>query len=146
MRKTMVYDPETGEIVTKDERLRRREARAAVNGRDRKNFTLPQRVERGAWVFDRAAGDLVPRDAYYAAKAAARHGDGPMIIGDDLRAGVNGLRHPATGKSTDSKSDFRRMTKEAGCVETGGFAPTGDRISLPSIVDDLRAARDRARG
>lgn len=29
------------------------------------------------------------------------------------------LRHPVTGNMVDSKAEFRRMTRDAGCVEIG---------------------------
>jgi hypothetical protein len=43
----------------------------------------------------------------------------PFIIRDDIGAGVNGLRHMASGKYFDSKSNFRRHTKERGLEEIG---------------------------
>ena len=58
---------------------------------------------------------------------------GPAIITDDLRAGVNGLRHMATGKYLDSKSAFRAATKASGCVETGS--------EIPRVYDDRPTSR-----
>lgn len=43
----------------------------------------------------------------------------PYVVSDNLPGGVNGLFHHGVGKRTDSKSGFRRMTREAGCVEVG---------------------------
>lgn len=43
----------------------------------------------------------------------------PAIISDALPGGVNGLFHHGMAKRTDSKSQFRRMTKDSGCVEVG---------------------------
>lgn len=37
--------------------------------------------------------------------------------------GMNPLRHPVSGAILDSKSQFRAMTREAGCVELGNDAP-----------------------
>lgn len=43
----------------------------------------------------------------------------PSIIRDDIGAGVNGLRHLASNRYFDSKSNFRRHTKERGLEEIG---------------------------
>ena len=43
----------------------------------------------------------------------------PFIISDNLPGGVNGLVHHGVGKRTDSKSHFRRLTRESGCIEVG---------------------------
>lgn len=52
----------------------------------------------------------------------------PFIISDNLPGGVNGLMHPAIGKRMDSKSGFRRATKDAGCIEVGNeYAATTKR-------------------
>ncbi len=47
----------------------------------------------------------------------------PNIILDTLPGGVNGLYHHAALRKTDSKSEFRRLTKEAGCQEVGNERP-----------------------
>jgi hypothetical protein len=43
----------------------------------------------------------------------------PAIISDHMAP----LRHPVSGQVIDSKSLFRRATREAGCVELGNDAP-----------------------
>jgi hypothetical protein len=43
----------------------------------------------------------------------------PYIISDTLPGGVNGIMHHAVGRQMDSKSAFRRATKDAGCIEVG---------------------------
>lgn len=53
------------------------------------------------------------------AVAAPRPAAVPSIIRDHMEA----LLHPATGQRFDSKSEFRRATKEAGCVEYGNDLP-----------------------
>lgn len=58
---------------------------------------------------------------------------GPAIISDDIGAGVNGLRHMATGRYHDSKSSFRADTRASGCIETGNDAPR--------VYDDRPSAR-----
>ena len=58
----------------------------------------------------------------------------PFIQSDALPGGVNGLFHHGVAKRTDSKSQFRRMTKESGCVEVGNeYAATSKR----SYCDNL---------
>lgn len=52
----------------------------------------------------------------------------PYVISDTLPGGVNGLYHHGVAKKIDSKSAFRRATKESGCVEVGNeFAATTKR-------------------
>lgn len=43
----------------------------------------------------------------------------PYIISDTLPGGVNGLMHHGIGKRIDSKSGYRRATKDSGCIEVG---------------------------
>lgn len=52
----------------------------------------------------------------------------PYIVSDSLPGGVNGLYHHAVGRRTDSKSQFRRLTRDAGCIEVGNeYAATAKR-------------------
>ena len=48
-------------------------------------------------------------------EAFRKQGHGVYVISDNMES----LWHPATGKYTSSKSRFRQMTREAGCVEVG---------------------------
>jgi len=72
---------------------------------------------------------------------------GPAIISDDLGAGINGLRHMATGRYHDSKSKFRADTRASGCVETGNDTPRvyDDRPTMreqrADLISDIRRAR-----
>ena len=43
----------------------------------------------------------------------------PYVISDSLPGGVNGLFHHGVGHRHDSKSHFRKLTKESGCIEVG---------------------------
>ena len=43
----------------------------------------------------------------------------PYVVSDSLPGGVNGLFHHGAAKRTDSKSGFRKMTKDSGCIEVG---------------------------
>ena len=50
------------------------------------------------------------------------------MVSDYLPGGVNGLFHHGVAKRTDSKSGFRKMTKESGCIEVGNeYAATSSR-------------------
>lgn len=42
------------------------------------------------------------------------------MVSDNLPGGVNGLFHHAELRKTDSKSEYRRWTKDNGCMEVGG--------------------------
>lgn len=43
------------------------------------------------------------------------HNPAPYVISDNM----DGLKHHGTGRVTDSKSEFRKMTKACGAVEMG---------------------------
>lgn len=43
----------------------------------------------------------------------------PMPISDGMPGGVNGIINHADGKHYDSKSEFRKATRRAGCYEVG---------------------------
>lgn len=77
----------------------------------------------------------------------------PYVVRDSLPGGVNGLYHHGVAKRTDSKRDFRRLTKECGCIEVGNeMAATKrrefkDNIKTESIeaaVNDALASQDVA--
>jgi hypothetical protein len=62
-------------------------------------------------------GHIVPKST-----AAPLHA-GPFVISDALPD----LTHPITGKPMDSKSNFRAVTRAAGCVEVGNEAQRDTR-------------------
>ena len=64
--------------------------------------------ETGAW----------PHDCLEPAPARSDF-PSPYIITDSMPGGVNGLFHHAACKKTDSKSEFRKGTKQMGCTELG---------------------------
>lgn len=47
----------------------------------------------------------------------------PMVIRDDLGAGVNGLWHPAADRYVEGRREFRKLTREHRCYELGDFRP-----------------------
>jgi hypothetical protein len=78
---------------------------------------------------------------------ARSHFPAPMVIGD----GMDHLQHPADGRHYDSKSRFRRVTKDHGCVEMGNdparFRPRKQEIDTKANRASLEKARARiARG
>jgi len=63
----------------------------------------------------------------------------PMVISDYLPGGVNGLFHHGVARKIDNKAEYRRATKESGCIEVGNeHAPTTRRYDKP-IKDDVIA-------
>src|SRR5690348_3407542 len=63
----------------------------------------------------------------------------PAVISDSLQGGVNGLYHHGVARKIDSKSAYRRATKESGCIEVGNeHAATTRRPDKP-IRDDVIA-------
>lgn len=51
----------------------------------------------------------------------------PMIIGDHMDA----AEHPCDGKTYESKSAFRRVTKQNGCIEVGNDPQRFKKYALP---------------
>lgn len=80
-------------------------------------------VYRDGVMVDKA--DLPPRGAQGGINEA------PHVIRD----GLDDLRHPATGEIVDSKSRFRRITRDAGCIEIGNEE---QRAAKPEPVDPSR--------
>lgn len=76
-------------------------------------------------------GKLVPKS-----QAAPRNA-GPYVQSDYLPD----LRHPVTGKPMDSKSQFRAMTRAAGCVEVGNEVQRDTRrVDMPNLRADISRA------
>lgn len=61
----------------------------------------------------------------------------PYVISDTLPGGINGLMHHGVGRPIDSKSGFRRATKDSGCIEVGNeFVATTKREYRASAIKD----------
>lgn len=88
-------------------------------------------MPRETLVWDRERGDLVPASEFYASRPVPRTAS---IISDSLGAPT---WHPATGARTDSKSQFRRMTRDAGCVEVGNDHNRSPRAELSAPGADI---------
>lgn len=74
-------------------------------------------------------------------------GHAPSVISDYL---PTGLKNHGTGKITDSKSEFRKMTRASGCIEMGNDAPkprAPQRLSREERRNDIgRAIYDLKNG
>ena len=139
-RHSWIWDRQSGELVSREEYAR---LQAARKDEHRSAIHDLKMVERGSLVYDRATGEIVTYAEYHARRAADRHGSGPMIVSDYLGSGVSGLWHPAEGKKTDSKSEFRKWTRAHGCVEVGtepvrNAAP--ERMSKADRVAEIKRA------
>lgn len=75
-------------------------------------------------------GRLVRKD-----RAQNLQSNGPMVISDDLGGDLEHHGY-SDGRSTASKSQFRRWTKEAGLVEKGNDRQRSER-RLGSLTQDV---------
>ena len=76
-------------------------------------------------------GEFVPK---YREMSASR---GAYVISDTMPGTV----HPVTGKMYDSKSEFRKATRAAGCVEVGNDVQRDQRkVELPPLKADIARA------
>jgi len=67
----------------------------------------------------------------------------PYVISDVMEPTV----HMATGAIVDSKAKFRRMTREAGCIEVGnGRFPDRVPSKPPRPGHDIKRAIEQLRG
>jgi hypothetical protein len=106
-------------------------------------------MARESYVFDRATGQLVDRDEYYARQSAPKRSGlaCPMVISDTMDA----VQHPCTGKFMTSKSAFRAETKAHGCIEVGNDParlrprqrPKADRKAIRDSIAKARARYSR---
>lgn len=90
-------------------------------------------MTRGTWVYRN--GKLVPKH-----KAAPKHsGCVYGVISDSL---PDQLEHHGyqDGRKTDSKSVFRRWTKEAGLVEKGNDRESARPVKAPDLRSDVAQA------
>lgn len=89
-------------------------------------------MSRETWRYDPATGRMVQVGA-----DAPRTAIAPAVIRDDMPALVN----HADGRTYDSKSNFRRATKAAGCVEIGNERLRDTRrVDLPPMRESIRRA------
>ncbi len=92
----------------------------------------------------------VYRDGEVIAKSSQRvkARSGYYIISDTM---PESIWHPAANKYTSSKSGFRQMTKDAGCVEVGNDsslyrARQQIRLSKDERARDIKRAIDQLKG
>lgn len=65
---------------------------------------------------------------------------GPMILSDTMPE----VEHPCDGKRYSSKSTFRRVTREHGCIEVGNDARRFKRPARPNDDRGIDRAIDKA--
>ncbi len=76
-------------------------------------------------------GKLVPKSQ------ATPISSGPYVQSDYLPE----MKHPITGKTMDSKSQFRAVTRAHGCVEVGNDRQRDTRHSeMPNLKSDISRA------
>lgn len=81
--------------------------------------------------YDKIHGDWVDLETWYQRRASNfEEKAGYYVQSDSMQA----LAHPVTGTVHDSKSTFRRDTRNSGCVEVGNDKP---RVK-PSLSDMTR--------
>lgn len=90
---------------------------------------------RKKYVFDEKKMKFVPFEEFYAARP--KGSSGPAVHQDTMDATL----HPADGRMYESKSRFRRTTKDHGCIEIGNEQVPS---SGPSYSGDVKADLLRA--
>lgn len=90
---------------------------------------------RGTWVYRN--GKLVPK--HKAGPPRRRGGKKFHVISDDLGTDLEHHSY-ADGRKTASKSEFRRWTKEAGCVEKGNDREAPSPARDPDLKADVAQA------
>lgn len=93
-------------------------------------------IERGRWIFDRARGELVPAEEFYARKHRGTQVSDlpcPTVISDyvDVKSMVDGQMY-------SSKSALRRSYRQHGVVEVGNE----EMKAAPKPKPDRRAVRE----
>lgn len=59
------------------------------------------------------------------------------MVSDYLPGGVNGLFHHAALRKIDNKAEYRRVTREHGCIEIGN-----EHLRSPGERDDRTLGKD----
>lgn len=66
----------------------------------------------------------------------------PAVISDTMQAAV----HMANGRTSESKSEFRRWTREAGCIEMGNDKLPPRKVHrMPAAGPDIKRAIEQLR-
>lgn len=80
-------------------------------------------------------GELV--DKQFAPPLVEVYGEAPFVISDCMSE----TRHMANGRYYTSKSEFRKATKAAGCIEVGNETATMNK-PRPTVKLDRRKRRE----
>lgn len=138
MKTRLIWDRVAMELVDPAEYARRQAAREPVS----KTYPLPKAVERGHWVYDKAAGQVVEAATYWANKPRAARSElaAPALHGDFN----DYVMCPADGVRYGSKGDYRAALRRNGCVEVGN-EPIHKNRGKPEykpvgVVDDIKRA------
>lgn len=68
----------------------------------------------------------------------------PEVRGYVIEDSMDAIVHPADGRVYDSKSEFRRVTRQHGCVEVGNETQSDRRTrDIPGLKEDLLRAWDK---
>ena len=93
---------------------------------------------RKRWIWSDEEKRLIPEEEY---RRPARN-DAHYVIPDEMDA----LRHPATGEMISSKSKFRQITRQNGCIEIGTEKIEDRRaknLDFSGISNDIIKAMER---
>lgn len=94
-------------------------------------MAIPQNDTRAVLVRPLGEPDMHKRDRSGEVTGRSTHGD-------DLGEGVKGVVNHADGKRYDSKSEFRKATRRAGCYEVGNDIKSRDVNWKPPIERGMR--------
>lgn len=81
-------------------------------------------------------GELI--DKQFAPPLIVIHGEAPYVIGDHM----DSTRHMADNKFYTSKSEFRKATKAAGCIEVGTETAHMLKPRKPIALDRMKRRND----
>ena len=94
------------------------------------------------YIWDKSQNTFIPAAEFYARRAVSH---GPMVISDQLADVWN----PIDGKHYDSKSNYYRTVRRAGCEITGNepvkdrarpeFIPQGIGQDIKKSIEQLRS-------
>lgn len=133
-REVYIYDRYRGNIVLKSE------YQPPDHGGSQDGSALFDKpVERGRWIWDREAGELLTVDAFYARRGARQ--DGPLIIRDidpyqAVASDLGGSDKPIIS----GRRQHREFLSRNNYVEVGNDMPQRQRQEMPSLIHDLKRA------
>ncbi|WP_125461814.1 MULTISPECIES: hypothetical protein [Rhodomicrobium] len=99
-------------------------------------------MARGAWIYDKETGKLVPKWEFLAKKAQETRRSRsslstPMVIGS-----MDPIRSVIDGKMYDSKSAYYRHVERNGCAIVGHDKNWTDYVAKPPLADEKQHEAD----